>query len=160
MRLFVAVDPDPTIRVRVETATAALRSRLTGTGASIAWVLPEKLHLTLVFLGEVNGMAVDRITHAVAAGWSQELFSVTLPAAGVFPDSGAPRVICLAAGEGFNALGTLHTAVCKRLEELIFRHEEGVFRTHLTLGRVRHSTPGVGRLIRKVLKGLPLMLAG
>jgi len=100
---------------------------------------------------------VDRITHAVAAGWSQEPFSVILPAAGVFPDSGAPRVICLAAGEGLNALGTLHTAVCRRLEELIFRHEEGVFRAHLTLGRVRHSTPGAGRLIWKVLKGLPLI---
>ena len=154
MRLLVAVDPDPAIRVRVETATAALRSRFTGAGASITWIVPKNLHITLVFLGEVNGAAVDRIGCAVAAGWSQAPFSVTLPSAGVFPDSGAPRVIWLAAGEGLNALGMLHTAVCKRLEELAFRCEEGVFRAHLTPGRVRRSIPEAGRLIREVLKGL------
>ena len=112
--------------------------------------------MTLVFLGEVAGAAVEPIRRAIAAGWSQEPFSVTLASAGVFPRAGAPRVIWLVAREGGNELGTLHAGVWSRLEPLGLRPEPRAFRAHLTLGRVRRSTPGAGRVIGDALERLSL----
>ncbi|MXY16797.1 MAG: hypothetical protein F4Y57_07320, partial [Acidobacteria bacterium] len=57
MRLFVAVDLDPPAREAVAGAIAALRRHPVIVSASVKWVEPRNLHLTLRFLGEVETCA-------------------------------------------------------------------------------------------------------
>ena len=50
LRTFIAVDTGKAIRVRA----VALQENLARTGADVKWVEPENLHVTLLFLGEVD----------------------------------------------------------------------------------------------------------
>ena len=61
MRLFVAVDLDDGVRASVQQITIALRQRMERLkhATRIGWVSPDRQHLTLAFVGEVN--------HAIAA---------------------------------------------------------------------------------------------
>ena len=50
LRTFIAIDPGKQIRDWL----VALQETLTRTGCEVKWVEPENLHVTLLFLGEVD----------------------------------------------------------------------------------------------------------
>ena len=56
-RTFIGIDVGGAIRA----AATALQNALAKTGAEVKWVTPESMHVTLLFLGEVD----DRELHAV-----------------------------------------------------------------------------------------------
>lgn len=62
MRLFVAVDPPPSARAHLAAATEPVRAAAT----SLRWVPPERWHLTLAFLGEVDPAFVDPLSTGLA----------------------------------------------------------------------------------------------
>ena len=120
MRLFVAVDLPEASRRWAVAAGEAARERL-ACGRSrrrITWVPPERLHLTIVFLGEVG----DEVAAAAAARLEAPLpvapFTLRLGRLGMFPASGRPRVAWLAVSEGAAALSALHATLVSRLEGL------------------------------------------
>ena len=60
MRLFVAVDLDDRLRHEVARLIARMRSEARDERSSrIAWVAPDRLHLTLHFIGPVARERVD-----------------------------------------------------------------------------------------------------
>ena len=59
-RTFIAVEISPEIRANA----IALQESLARTGANVKWVGPESMHVTLLFLGEVD----DRELPAVCRG--------------------------------------------------------------------------------------------
>ena len=50
IRTFIAVDLDKAVRKR----TIALQETLMKTGTEVKWVEPDNLHVSLLFLGEVD----------------------------------------------------------------------------------------------------------
>ena len=134
-RTFIAVDPGKAIRDRV----ASLQENLAKSGAEVKWVEPENLHLTLLFLGEVDQRDLIKVCRAVAdAAGTPPAFAMTIEKAGAFPNIRRPRTIWVGVGAGTQETCSLHAAIESPLLELgCYRREARAYTPHLTLGRVR-----------------------
>jgi RNA 2',3'-cyclic 3'-phosphodiesterase len=132
VRLFVAVNLPDSTRQAAHAAAAALRKA----APSVRWVLPETLHITLKFLGEVSEArlaemkaALDEMSAAVESG-----FTFALRGAGAFPNFRRPRVFWLGVENG-EGLIRVQSSVEGIFAPLGFPTEAGEFHPHLTLGR-------------------------
>jgi 2'-5' RNA ligase len=132
MRLFTAIDLDDPTRA----ALAAEQERIKGLGGiqGLRLVAPSRLHLTLVFIGEVDAARGRALIEAMGAGIEQDPFTIGFGGVGVFPAHGPPRVLWIGLREGQRQTLDLHAAVARRLEPLGVCEARG-FRPHLTLGR-------------------------
>jgi 2'-5' RNA ligase len=140
LRTFVAVDIETFTRDRL----VGLQERLRAGGASAKWVEPANLHLTLLFLGEVDAREVPEVCTAVADGAKEFApFSITLSGAGAFPTPRHPRILIVHVSDGASELIALHNAIEQRLLDLgSYRREDRPFKPHLTIGRVRGRVEG------------------
>jgi 2'-5' RNA ligase len=140
IRTFIAVDPGKAIRDRL----VALQQALQRAGAQCKWVEPENLHITLLFLGEVDMPTVPQVCDAVKQAVSdQGAFAMTVEHTGCFPNPRRPRILWAGVGEGAQELVALHDAIEGPLMELgCYRREERKYTPHLTLGRARGERQG------------------
>jgi len=113
-------------------------ARLRGLSRSVAWTVPENLHITLKFLGPIELTQRALVATALARlASSVPSFDITLRGLGAFPSLTRPRVIWGGVDDaGAHALITLADSVERALTPLGFSAEER-FVPHVTLGRVR-----------------------
>jgi 2'-5' RNA ligase len=139
LRTFIAVDLGKSIRDRL----VSLQERLAQSGAPVKWVEVENLHVTLLFLGEVEDRDVPAVCRAAADVCREHTpFPLTVEAAGSFPNARRPRVLWAGIGEGTQELCALHDALETPLLELgCYRREERRYTPHITLGRVKSDRP-------------------
>ena len=83
-RLFVAIDTPENIRAQLE----ALLSGVPGA----RWVTSDQLHLTLRFVGEVDGPTFRDIADALG-GVEEEAFELALKGVGHFPPRGKAKIL-------------------------------------------------------------------
>ncbi|HKK08374.1 MAG TPA: RNA 2',3'-cyclic phosphodiesterase [Gemmatimonadota bacterium] len=133
MRLFVAINLPEAVRRLIYDGTARLRE----TEMPARWVAPERIHLTLKFLGDVRD---ERREDAVAAlreaasGYAP--FDLALEGVGAFPSLRRPRVVWLGIAATL-PLRALKHDVEHAYAQLGFERESRAFHPHLTLGRAR-----------------------
>lgn len=145
IRTFIAVETDPSIRK----AAADLIDKLRQTDADVKWVDPEKMHLTIKFLGDVDAEDVARVCGAVEKAVADvSPFQLAIRGAGAFPNTRRPQTIWLGGGEGDDQMAELADRVENALKKFGFRRETRRYRTHLTLGRFRRDGRGSGELGR------------
>jgi len=136
MRAFVAVFPPPEIQSALIDAARALPTdafRLTA---------PERVHLTLKFLGEVPPGDLPRLTSALERlDPDGTPFDASTSGFGVFPSARRARILWAGIGEGSEELVSLARAVERLLEPEGFDPEDKPFVPHLTLGRARRAVP-------------------
>src|SRR4051812_16011012 len=90
VRTFIALDMGKAVRDRL----IALQETLARAGTAVNWVSPENLHLTLLFLGEVDMLDVPHVCKAVGAGAGQHAsFTLTVEGTGCFPNPRRPRIL-------------------------------------------------------------------
>lgn len=136
-RTFLAVDPDEASRQAAADVAAALRRM--PHGEAVQWVRPERMHVTLRFLGEIDPERVPGLAKAVAEEVAREpAFELALGPAGALPPVGRPRVLVLAL-EPPEPIVRLAAAVERAAVAAGFEAEARPFRPHLTLGRVRRG---------------------
>src|SRR5262245_58439263 len=135
LRTFIAVDLEPAVHSRV----VSLRETLARTGADVKWVEPDNLHVTLLFLGEVEDRAVNEVCQAVTGCCAERTgFPMTVGKVGAFPNLRRPRTLWVGVGEGTQEMVALHDALEKVLLKLgCYRREERAYTPHITLGRIR-----------------------
>jgi 2'-5' RNA ligase len=140
LRTFIAFPLAKSIRDRL----IALQEKLAATGADVKWVEPENLHVTLLFLGEVDERVVTDVCRvAEDVGRAQASFPVRVETVGCFPNVRRPRVVWGGVGEGSQELCALHDALEPPLLELgCYRREERRYSPHITLGRVKGDRAG------------------
>src|SRR5438445_5785537 len=108
LRTFIAVDLGKAIRDRA----VALQEALARGGTEVKWVEPANLHVTLLFLGEVEDREVPSVCRAVAECTArQTAFPMTIEGAGCFPNPRRPRILWIGVGEGTQELCALHDAL-------------------------------------------------
>ncbi len=131
MRVFVAVFPPPEVRRSlIEAARAHPGFRLTA---------PQRVHLTLKFLGDVPPDDLPRIAAALEpVRDGQGPFDVITSGFGVFPSPRRARILWAGAGEGTERLRALTEVVETCLQPEGFAREGRPFVPHITLGRARH----------------------
>jgi 2'-5' RNA ligase len=145
MRCFVAVDVPAKTRDAIAEAASALREA--GPRAEVSWAKPEKMHLTLKFLGEVAEATAPRLASAFAEVAARHApFTLVAGGMGGFPSRSRPRVLWAGLVEGRREIGLLAADVERACESLGFPLEARPFRGHLTIGRVR-SPRAIGRVV-------------
>jgi 2'-5' RNA ligase len=141
MRLFVAVDIDDRTRGGVARSIDVLRTALEAaqSTARVSWVAPDRLHLTLQFIGQVSEDTAAAIEARLGPPFELPPFEMRLGSIGTFPPGGRPRVVWLGLDRGADALAALHEEVQRRLADVPFRRESRAFSPHLTLARFKHG---------------------
>ncbi|MBT4482380.1 MAG: RNA 2',3'-cyclic phosphodiesterase [Candidatus Latescibacteria bacterium] len=137
MRTFIAVDIPDAVKQKVGVYANSLREYFDN---GMKWVLPENLHLTIKFLGEVNKndlSAVENCVSQVTSGFSS--FMLELSGIGFFPSERKPRVLWIGSDEGGHTLLDAYQNLETCLETEGFDRDSKPFSPHLTIGRVRKN---------------------
>ncbi len=139
-RTFIGIDTGDAIRA----SAVALQKELAKLDAEVKWVTPDSMHVTLLFLGEVDDRelhAVCKAVKAVAAG--EPPFSLRVSGVGAFPTARRPKVLWGGVTDGAEPLQRMYTALEEEMLELgCYRTEERGYTPHLTLGRVNTAEAG------------------
>lgn len=136
LRTFCAVELPDGLRSRVAERARRLRAEFSEARAS--WERPEKLHITLKFLGDIEPARVEDLSLAAArAVASVEPFDLTIEEPGAFPPHGQPRVLWLGIVDASGRLAFMHNALEAECAALNFPRESRPFKPHLTLARIR-----------------------
>jgi 2'-5' RNA ligase len=98
---------------------------------------PEKWHITLRFLGEVDEVARDRVAACLDEADLGEPFRVRWGGLDAFPRASKANVLWVGVEHGFDHLEALHARVERALDGAGFPPEDRPFRPHLTLSRIR-----------------------
>jgi 2'-5' RNA ligase len=101
------------------------------------WVPPDKMHLTLNFLGNVADAKIPSVCAVVdSVSKSHGPFECRLGRLAAFPRPARPRILWLGIEEGKQALTRLHYELAEALQRLDIEPERKRFRPHLTIGRI------------------------
>ena len=144
IRAFVAVDISREARRTLAEAVQSLQSRGI---AGVRWVRPSAIHLTLKFLGEVDGSLAPGIMDALRrAAAGRVPFRLGLSGVGAFPRSEAPRTIWAGLQGDLEELEALQRDVDREVSPAAgVTPEKRPFAPHLTLGRVRDRASSTQR---------------
>lgn len=140
-RTFIGIDTGDAIRA----SAVALQKELAKAGAEVKWVTPESMHVTLLFLGEVDDRELHAVCKAVKGAAADEApFSLRVSGVGAFPNARRPKVVWGGVTDGAESLKRLHAALEEEMLELgCYRTEERGYTPHLTLGRVTDAAAGI-----------------
>lgn len=117
------------------------------------WAPPERLHLTLKFLGDTSPEKVPLLAEILAENANTfSRFVVELGDVGAFPDLRKPQTVWLGV-EREAELTRLAKGIDQAVWKLGFEREARAYRPHLTLGRVK-SSRGLGALAEALGAGV------
>jgi 2'-5' RNA ligase len=135
IRTFLAVDVGTEVRKRA----AALQQQLARTGVEVKWVAPDQMHLTLLFLGDVNELDLVKVCRAVKeVAATEPPFPLRVAGVGAFPNNRRPKILWGGVTDGADALRRIYGALEARLIDLgVYRKEDRDYTPHLTLGRLK-----------------------
>jgi 2'-5' RNA ligase len=128
IRLFIAIDIPEAIRMEVE-----------GMGRLIPDTRPvpeDQLHLTLKFIGEVEGSRFLDIQDALKEIFLPK-FSIALKGVGTFPPRGVPRILWVGV-EPVERTIPLRNAIERSLAVINIPRDKKKFTPHLTLARLKN----------------------
>ncbi|HEY1881865.1 MAG TPA: RNA 2',3'-cyclic phosphodiesterase [Candidatus Cybelea sp.] len=135
-RLFIGIELDDDARARCE----AVADALSATGFAARFEAPEKLHVTLAFLGNVEAAHYAAIDAALGESAKRcAPFTLHLDKAGAFPNERRPRVVYVGAREQGEAYRHLAAAVQGAYAALGFTFEEDPV-AHVTIARVKEAS--------------------
>lgn len=133
LKLFSGIDLTPTVRAKCTDVAERLRA----SGLDARFEAPEKLHITVAFLGWVEPEAVEPVRDALdRTARSTSAFEMTLDKLGAFPHKRKPRIIWVGASEQDAAFRELSRSLRAAYEELGFHFEKETV-AHVTLARVK-----------------------
>lgn len=148
MRLFTAVSLD---EGTCQTLARAVERVAAAPGAP-RWTEQRLWHVTLVFLGEVDGLLVPRLYQELEdAAAAIPPFTLRVSGAGAFPPSGSPSILWAGLDGELQRLSSLARAVRRAARQSRLPVERRQFHPHVTLGRWRsggrsrsRSSPAAG----------------
>jgi len=154
MRLFLGIDlPDSVARAAAAIADD-LRSRIAKAAPRtvLRWVPVENLHVTVWFLGEVRDAEAAALVEALRPALGLATFPLRVAGAGLFPRSGAPRVVWLSLADGRRELIAVYDRLRPRLGARGFVPEKRPYDPHLTIARVKDVPRQESAAVRGILE--------
>jgi len=138
VRTFIAVETGRAIRDKL----MALQEELQEAAPDVKWVEPGNLHVTLLFLGEIDLREIPKVCQVVKQACEKHQgFSLRVEKLGAFPTPRRPRILWAGIGEGAGELIAVHDALETALMELgAYRREARAYTPHITIGRTRGET--------------------
>ena len=138
MRLFLAIYFPTAILNPLTALTRRLDGRFS---QQLRVTVPEQLHLTLCFLGDVAESMVPDLSAALAATTARHNpFLMELAGVGRFPDHGMPRVVWAGMRSAELRCERLQEDLGKSVAEFGVAADGKPFTPHITVARVRRGT--------------------
>ena len=142
----VSSSPSPSPAPR--DALAALQAKLIETRGDVSWTAPQKIHLTIKFLGETAETFLPELSARLTRAAAQvPQFPIDLDGLTRFPERGPPRTLVAHAFSPDHRLIRLHRLIDSAVGGIGLPMDTRELSPHVTLGRVR-SNHGVNRLLR------------
>jgi len=120
---------------------AALQDELRKAHPGVHWVEPANIHLTLLFLGDLDDrelVDVCRVVDRIAA--KEEPIGIALSGVGAFPTPRRPKTLWAGVSIGADDVLDLHSKVEGALvEKKLYVRDVRGFVPHVTLGRVQND---------------------
>jgi len=131
MRLFVAIDPPLEIRAKLSEVISKLKPE------SIAprSIRSESMHLTLKFIGDVDGKKLDDIRQALRTATTSSAIALRFRGIGFFPSRERPRVAWCGV-EASDELAGLAEKIAAALKPEGVLEELRAFTPHITVARL------------------------
>ena len=144
MRCFISIDvEDEKLLDEIE----RIQGMLLASKARIKPVERKNIHLTIRFLGEIPQSTVREVIEAMKRIEFRR-FEVMLEGIGSFPErSSRPRVIWIGVSEGSEETVLIHKALEEELRRIGFPKDRERFVPHITIARVKWSTPKLVKII-------------
>lgn len=138
------------VKARTSPALAAVLTRLGGMGRAVRPVRDDQLHVTLKFLGDVEGALVPAIAERMTGiAATAAAFDWALRGAGAFPTVARPSVVW-AGADAADRFASLAKGIESACEPLGFPREKRPFRPHVTLARIKfRPPPALGEWLRE-----------
>jgi 2'-5' RNA ligase len=138
MRLFVAFEIPEPVRRELTRRMAGLRERL----PRARWVDPEKIHLTLLFLGETPADRVPDLAAQLGEAFAKHPpIATRLSGGGTFPPRRAARVAWVGMESPEDLAAVQADVAAAAVAAIGFEPEERPFTPHVTLARCEPSWP-------------------
>jgi len=142
MRAFIAVDTTDDVQQKISRMVRVLRAESKG----VKWVDPEKMHITMYFLGEIVEDELELIKQVMQASIATvNPFSISVEGVSAFPRITAPRVLWVGVKNNTDELKQMYDSFSRGLIEsgAHVEHEASKkFTPHITIGRVRGRDTG------------------
>jgi 2'-5' RNA ligase len=146
----LAITPSAEILAKVDDHVQRLRHLLRD--RQISWEKPEKRHVTLQFLGDVEQDQIGSIAEAIEAGTHRlRPFEMTARGIGVFPNARRPRVLWVGMASETADLLALHQVLHDVAQPFVLRQLDARFFPHLTIARIRGDQHAVSRSLKDEL---------
>ncbi len=134
IRSFIAL-PVP---AEIADHLARLSESVPGDAGKVTWVKAVAVHLTFVFLGDIEEEMIDPVRGALEdAASGADPFETSLGGVGAFPNFRRPRVIWAGLERGADEARALKQDIDEALQPLGFEPDRKRFSPHITIGRVR-----------------------
>jgi 2'-5' RNA ligase len=135
-RIFTAIDISEETRAKAADYIKSLREEFSE--VRVGWERPEKLHLTLKFLGDVDDEQLANLTAAVEVTAKRFAdFKLQITQTGVFPSKRNARILWLGVRDEEGSLQMLNEILESECEKKGFAREKRNFKAHLTIARLR-----------------------
>ena len=144
MRTFIAIELPESVQQAIEARRSRLAATLREAGVTqgLRWVAPEKIHLTLRFLGDTTPAQRHTLHEQLSALAAHHApFALTVAQLGCFPNLRRPSVIWLGVDGDGAALHALQSETERAAQTAGFHAESRAFSPHLTLARVDRTLP-------------------
>lgn len=134
-RLFLAINLDNNVKEKIRKISVDLKAN---ESSSIKWENIEKIHITLLFLGNVKIDQKKNLIKELENYERPKFFDFIINNLGFFPNDKYPRVIWLGIekSEELKQLSKDISTICKNIN-IDFDKKE--FKPHLTLGRIKNN---------------------
>lgn len=135
-RLFIAADISDLAREMAAQYIDGLRGEFRD--LRVGWERPEKLHITLKFLGDVVDERVRDIINLLRkTARGRQPFHLELARTGVFPSRRNPRIMWLGINDSSGELKKVAERIESGCAELGYKIEKRKFDPHVTIARLR-----------------------
>jgi len=146
IRSFVAIELDDETRENLGAAQAELKK----TNASVRWVRPQNVHLTISFLGDISAPTVTLVGEQLdIIGSRTRPLSFEITGLSAFGNRRFLRIVCACVAGNTAALTRLQADVNNAMSDLGLPVDDRPFKPHMTIGRIRsgHGLDDLKRIL-------------
>lgn len=137
MRVFISINPDRDTRKKLCEVQAEMKRKLDKRALdSIRWEAPEKMHITMMFIGDVKEAERNKLLENLS-GIENKAGNMTFKSdeIGAFPNMRYPRVIFAKVEDITGNINELY----HRIIRVTGYQSDKTFHPHITLGRVKRD---------------------
>lgn len=138
MRAFIAFPIPREVSENVWLSCKPLRRP----GLKVKWVEPSNMHITLLFLGNIDEERAAEVAETMKKPALKRLpFKVGFSGVGQFPPKGPARVLVSRLTEGAEECTAYYERLKSELADVVTPADKRGFQAHLSLGRVKGKDP-------------------